>query len=138
MYLWISLFSLFIRLFLLFSPALLRVRANVCKARVEPVYEAKIFSTFLMLPLKNPLRNLDGFCSLVFVSHIDTVRRDFPWIPIFICLKFLIQLLNISFEVTVIYIEFALRCFSSFKYTHFTSMLTFKRITSSSEWFSTA
>ena len=55
----------------------------------------------------------------------------------FICLEFIIQLLSISFEVTVIYIEFALRCFSSFKYTHFTSMLTFKRIISSSEKFST-
>ena len=80
MYLWISLFSLFIRLFLLFSSVLLRVIANVCKARVEPVYEAKIFSTFLMLPLKNPLRNLDGFCLLVCLFLLATVKRDFPWI----------------------------------------------------------
>ena len=47
-------------------------------------------------------------------------------------LEFIIQFLSISFEVTIIYIEFALGCFSSFKYTHFTSMLTFKRIISSS------
>ena len=43
----------------------------------------KIFSTFpIMLPLKNPLRNLDGFCLpvclFVFDSHIYTVRRYFP------------------------------------------------------------
>ena len=36
----------------------------VCKENLS--MKQKIFSTFLiMLPLKNPLRNLDGFCLLV-------------------------------------------------------------------------
>ena len=42
------------------------------------------------------------------------------------------QILIFPFEVVlaVICIEFASICFSSFTVTHFTSMLTFKRITS--------
>ena len=47
----------------------------------------------------------------------------------FICLEFHIQLLNILFEVVlaVIYIEFALRCFSSLKLYTFTSMFSFEK-----------
>ena len=66
------------------------------EAGLNQSMKQKIFSTFLiMLPLKNPLRNLDGFCLLV---------------CLFLLAIHCIQLLKVSFEVTVIYIEFALRC----------------------------
>ena len=104
MYLCISLFlySFVYFFYFCFSSALLSVRAMSAKRGLNQSMKQKIFSTFLlMLPLKNPLRNLDGFCLLVclFLSAIHCI-----------------QLLNVSFEVTVIYIEFALRCFSSFEH----------------------